>query len=122
MRRNLDLCVKILEQVEAKRGTFEAAEIVVEGFDEDTVGYHVRLLCDAGLLEGLDSTGIGSRGYRTLVTHLTNEGHEYLEAHHSGGEPPSLVSTAQASALRTIAKHLDGLGRSFTPFGLKIDR
>ncbi len=122
MKRDLKLCLGILEQVEASPKTFGPIEIGVNGYDEDTIGYHVRLLCDAGLLEGYDSTGVGSSGYRTLVMHLTNEGHEYLEARRSGGDAPSLVSTAQSKALRTIAKHLDGLGQSFTPFGLKIDR
>ena len=122
MKLDVDLCRKILEQVEVHSGVFKGTGVRVEGYDKDVSDYHVRMLFDAGLLHGYDRTSSRDRQYQTLVTHLTVQGHDYLEAVRAGKEPVGFTSTARTKALQDIAGELKELGRSFSPFGIKIDK
>ena len=122
MKLNVDLCRKILEQVEEHPGVLKGFSVRVEGYDKDVNDYHVRVLFDAGLLEGYDSTSSKDMQYQTVVTHLTVQGHDYLGAVRAGKEPVSFTSTARTKAMHDIASELKELGRSFSPFGIKIDK
>ena len=64
MKRDMDLCRKILLSVEAREGTVGPEEVSIEGYTEGQIGYHAKLLADQGLLEGRDITGVGGSTHR----------------------------------------------------------
>jgi len=82
MKRDMDLCRKILQFIEDKVSHVEVlytVDIDALGpgseISQNTVNYHVRLLVDAGLI---DSKGV-VRGGTPLVRGLTWAGHEFVE-------------------------------------------
>jgi hypothetical protein len=78
MKRDMDLCRKILRYVEGlPRGVFgiESEDLADVDSDQDMINYHVKLLTQAGFL---DSSG-GSVNGIPLIKGLTWEGHEFLE-------------------------------------------
>ena len=80
MKRDMDLCRKILLSVEAREGTVGPAKVELEGYTEGEIGYHAKLLADQGLLEGKEITGIGISTHRYAPSCLTYKGHDFLEA------------------------------------------
>ena len=80
MKRDMDLCREILLYVEACEGSVGPKEVKIEGYTTDQIGYHAKLLADAGLLEGKVSTGVGQSVHRFKPRCLTWEGHEFLDA------------------------------------------
>ena len=74
MKRDMDLCRKILLSVEAREGTVGPARVELEGYTEGEIGYHAKLLADQGLLEGQDNT------HHYAPRCLTYKGHDFLEA------------------------------------------
>ena len=80
MKRDMDLCRKILLSVEAREGTVGPEEVSIEGYTEGQIGYHAKLLADQGLLEGWDITGVGGSTHRYAPRCLTYAGHDFLEA------------------------------------------
>ena len=80
MKRDLDLCRKILLEVESWDTTVAPRNVQIDGYTEDQVGHHSWLLADGGLLEGEDATGFGVRARRFMPRALTYEGHELLDA------------------------------------------
>ena len=63
MKRDMDLCREILLCVEAREGPVGPAEVKIDGYTTDQIGYHAKLLADAGLLEGKSSTGDRGRTF-----------------------------------------------------------
>ena len=80
MKRDMDLCRKILLSVEAREDTVDPASVELEGYTEGEVGYHAKLLADQGLLEGEDITGFGTSTHCYAPRCLTYKGHDFLEA------------------------------------------
>jgi len=84
MKRDMDLCRKILRCVEGfPHGIFalETADIPdTNNLEQDIVNYHVKLLSQAGFLD----TGSSARG-ASLIKGLTWEGHEFLEKSRDDG-------------------------------------
>ena len=75
----MDLWRKILRSVEAREDTGDPVWVELEGYTDDQIGFHVKLLIDAGLLEGEDRGGDGDR-YCYYPRCLTNEGYNFLDA------------------------------------------
>jgi hypothetical protein len=99
MQRDWDLIRKILIQVEAlgdTRSQFHADE--VEGADPETVSYHIRLLIDAGLVDGICSQGLDGP-LRCFASALTWEGHEFLDKIRSAGMWNKIKATAREKGL-----------------------
>ena len=80
MKRDMDLCRKILLEVESWDTTVAPREVQIDGYTEDQIGHHAWLLADGGLLEGEDATTFGVRARRFMPRALTYEGHEFLDA------------------------------------------
>ncbi|MEQ8849368.1 DUF2513 domain-containing protein [Botrimarina sp.] len=80
MKRDLDLCRRLLADIEGHGPdcAVTALRPGVTGEAEETVRYHVRLLIDAGLVKEVDRATGGVPCVR-----LTNAGHELLELAHS---------------------------------------
>jgi len=83
MKRDMDLVRKILLHVEEH----DDFQFTIEGYGEQEVAYHVRLLVEAELLHGVARTCLDGKivlqdcGY----TCLSWAGHEFLEASRDEG-------------------------------------
>ena len=67
MKRDMDLCRKILLSVEAREGTVDPVWVELEGYTDGQIGYHAKLLADGGLLEGVDCTALGKATAQTAI-------------------------------------------------------
>ncbi len=74
MKRDLDVIRQILFAVE----NGAKGQISIPELDNDTVAYHVRMLIDANFIAGSVSRDRG--GLLALVSHLTWDGHDFLDA------------------------------------------
>jgi DNA-binding transcriptional ArsR family regulator len=81
MKRDMDLARKILFAVEACNDPLgPQSELKIEGYSDQMISYHVKVLAEAGLLEAEDVSEMGSDGFRWWAESLTWQGHEFLEA------------------------------------------
>ena len=79
MKRDMDLCRKILFAIEDQYEDSDIINLQVEGYRTAQVVYHCKLLEDAGLIENYyDSYGDDELEF-FCVGALTWEGHEYLD-------------------------------------------
>ena len=79
MKRNMDLIRKILLKAEEHPDGFMPHNFVIEGFDENTMGYHIYLMGQAGLVDVLDRNLDMARSPSAILLNLTWQGHEFLE-------------------------------------------
>ncbi|MBN1375810.1 MAG: DUF2513 domain-containing protein, partial [Dehalococcoidia bacterium] len=75
----MDLIRAMLLAIEADDHGF-APKIEIEGYTQEEIGYHAVLLGEAGLVEVHDITHMGSHSPEALISRLTWEGHEFLDA------------------------------------------
>ncbi len=73
MKRDWDLIRNILLEIEAYEGN-NYVPLQIEGYSDDLVSYHVKLLSEAGLIDTHDC------GRSLGVISLTWDGHEFLDA------------------------------------------
>ncbi len=83
MKRDIDLVRKILLAIEAHTQPGDWIELKIDGYSEEQVTYHVKLLAQADLIEANDLSS--SSGFDWKVKNLTWEGHEFLEASRDEG-------------------------------------
>ena len=82
MKRDIDLIRKILEEVEIfphygreiSISSDNSVPLNIEGYDHEIIDYHVKLLCEARLLERFPGNY-----YPYSIMGLTWEGHEFLD-------------------------------------------
>lgn len=79
MQRDMELVRALLLKIESATEPVDSAALEVEGFDSESIQYHVRLLAEAELLHAADTANRGNR-YAMLVFRLTWNGHEFLDA------------------------------------------
>ena len=77
MKRDMDLVRQILVEVE-KWPHQHRGVLAFEGRSHEEIAYHVKLLCQAGLMEAIDATS--TSGLNWIPRSLTWEGHEFLDA------------------------------------------
>lgn len=80
MKRDLDLIRKLLIYFEEKPSLKVEESPAIDGYDQSIVQYHLRLMCDAGLIncEIERSSNTPERIIRVYPFDLTWEGHEFL--------------------------------------------
>lgn len=77
MKRDMDLIRKILVVIE----TTPPSKIpIIEGYTSEQIGYHVYLMMQAGLVEGVEITSQVDQYPIAIPTQLTWEGHDFLDA------------------------------------------
>ena len=79
MKRDMDLVRKVLLEVEAGPG-FAASKIEIEGYTQEQIGYHILIMCEAGLVRGSPTTAMNDTSPRAIAGRLTWAGHEFLDA------------------------------------------
>ena len=81
MKRDWELCRKILLQLEKHGKPFEVfANNDICGYSEEQIGFHTYLLGQAGLLETTDGWATMNRPWVYYPTNITWEGYEFLNA------------------------------------------
>ena len=96
MKRDLDLCRRILLWVEEQEHGFVGRSPEVEGVTDEEIGFHVHLLGEAGLLKTTDRTFLESRSPQAIPLYMTWAGYEFLAA----AKDESLWSKARAKVLK----------------------
>ncbi len=81
MKRDMDLVRAILLAAEESPTGFahDACEKIV-GYTPAQIGYHVHLMMQAGLVNGVDVTHMESSGPEARLSSLTSAGHDFLDA------------------------------------------
>ena len=79
MKRDMDLCRRILFEVEKLPTTLAPTKLEIEGYTDDEVGYNAWLLAGEGLIEGADCSGMGDAVHQYMPRCLTYRGHDFLE-------------------------------------------
>ena len=112
----MDLCRKILIEVEKRPTTTESDLVVIEGYSTGEVGYNAWLLNQGGLLEGIDVTGAGDSVDLFAPRCLTYQGHDFLE--HARNDTrwktakDKLVSTGGPMTVQAMKTILDALTKA----------
>ncbi len=78
MKRDMNLVREILLTIEG-HPTSEAPPITIPGRSEEETGYHVYLMIQAGLLEGIETMSKDGDGPEAEASNLTWAGHEFLD-------------------------------------------
>jgi len=109
MKRDIDLCRKILKEIESIEDPWGPGENPrIQDYDTGKISYHVKLLSEAGLIEAQDVSSMGADGFEYLAGNLTWDGHEFLDA----SNDDTIWDTAKEHVLKP--------GVSFT-FGLLLE-
>lgn len=80
MKRDMDLVRAILFAVEQNPSGFAPRTLKLGEYAQEQIGYHAYIMMDAGLVEGANTTHMGSPGPEAKITRLTWAGHEFLDA------------------------------------------
>lgn len=80
MKRNLELVRAILLAMEAAPHGFAPEPFTVTGYDQETIGHHVWLMAQGGLLTAADVTAQQDASPTALPGAITWDGHEFLDA------------------------------------------
>lgn len=79
MKRNMELVIRILKVIEENEsGDSFTLSMNDEGYDNNTVQYHLRLMSEADLITVIDTTTFDGEEY--IITGMTWEGHDFLDA------------------------------------------
>ncbi len=81
MTRDMDLVRLILLRSAEKPDPKPSRNTTFDGYDCETVGYHICLLCQANFLDGFVPRLTNAHSYRhCMIGNLTWEGNEFLDA------------------------------------------
>jgi Hypothetical protein (DUF2513) len=80
MKRDMDLIRKIMLAIEKHPSAYAPDKIVVDGYAEEQVGFHIYLMLQSGLIEGIDTTSSESTGPEAIATCLTPSGYDFIDA------------------------------------------
>ncbi len=65
-------------KIEESDGELASDSVEVSGFERNVLNYHMRLMSEAGFVDGIDATS--SSGYALLNVRLTWSGHDFLDS------------------------------------------
>jgi hypothetical protein len=80
MRRDMDLVRDLLFAMEADPHGYYQGRLLLKNYTEEQVGYHVKLMMDAGLIEGFEVNTHDKPGPVAIPIRITWKGHEFLDA------------------------------------------
>lgn len=79
MKRDMELCRKILFAIEERYVDAAIYNLKIEGYSQEEISYNSGLLFDAGLISAYKSQNADNHLYMFAVGHLTWEGHDFLD-------------------------------------------
>ena len=80
MKRDMDLVRRILLKIEESPTGRAPREVEIEGYTAQQIKYHIFIMIEGGLVEGVRTQHLQSPGPEAMATRLTWEGHEFLDA------------------------------------------
>ena len=78
MKRDMDLCREIMQQIADSPSLNERVEVAVEGRSDDEVTYQLHIMRQAELVEAIDCSS--KEGMAYIPLRLTWKGNEFLDA------------------------------------------
>ncbi|MFW6046685.1 MAG: DUF2513 domain-containing protein [Candidatus Woesearchaeota archaeon] len=78
MKRDMELVRKILIKLEYESKPIELIPPHIDGYSEEQVSYHYKLLTENGIIEAIDCTT--DDGFEWQARGLTWQGHDYIDA------------------------------------------
>lgn len=79
MKRDMDLVRKILLAMESEDRNDRAGQLEIEGYDEPTIGFHVFIMDQAGLVRSSDVSHMESPCKEHSPIDITWDGYEFLD-------------------------------------------
>ena len=79
MKRDMELCRKILFAIEDEYVDTTICDLKIDGYSMEQVAYHCKILHDADLISGYGAQFADNHIWAFGVGALTWEGHEYLD-------------------------------------------
>ncbi len=79
MKRDMELCRKILFAIEEQYVDSAIINLKIEDYSMEEVAYHCKILYDAGLIDDYSSKNADNHIYIFGVGSLTWEGHDFLD-------------------------------------------
>jgi hypothetical protein len=98
MKRDMDLVRRILLTMEAEAPASGTGGITIDGYDAESIAYHVIIMGEAGLLVVIDESTFAN--IDAIPVRLTWAGHEFIE---------SVRDEAQWKTVKTQAEKAGGL-------------
>ena len=81
MKRDMELVRKLLLFLEEKPDHVVLEKVELEGYDDLTIGHHLVIMYEAGLIEGEPHVSTSSRRViKVWPNHLTWKGYDFLSA------------------------------------------
>jgi hypothetical protein len=78
MKRDMDLVRRILLCIEEQPLNYAGIELSIDGWDQESISEHVRMLAKAGYVEAMDVSTYKGADWRPV--RMTWEGHDFLDA------------------------------------------
>jgi DNA-binding PadR family transcriptional regulator len=79
MQRDMDLVRELLLRIESSPNA-RGEEITIPGRSAGEVGYHLKLLEEAGFIDGIDVEAWDDDGPSLILLRLTWAGHDFLDS------------------------------------------
>lgn len=79
MKRDMDLCRKILFKIEEQYTDTALINLELENYDNLKIAYHCKILNEAGLIDHYSAQYADDSLYSFSVGSLTWEGHDFLD-------------------------------------------
>lgn len=77
MKRDMELIRKILMELEKRSFEEMSKEVVIPGYDQKTISFHLWLLVDARLISAVDMSSTNEISF--IPDNITWDGYEFLE-------------------------------------------
>ncbi|MCR4944619.1 MAG: DUF2513 domain-containing protein [Clostridium sp.] len=102
MKRDMDLVRLILLKIEEDYKSTALYNIKIEGYDNETVAYHCKIMKEAGLISAYNSQYADNSLYGFGVGGLTWEGNDFLDKVRDNSRWKKIKDTATKKGLPLI--------------------
>jgi hypothetical protein len=120
LKRDMDLVRKIVLAIEDHPHGYAPDRLDVEGYTQGQIGYHLYLMVQAGLIEGVESSNLESDSPGAKATCLTWAGHEFAAAARSEGiwaqAKKGIKEKIGSASMTVITQYLQSLAKSALGF------
>ena len=102
MKRDMDLVRKILLAIEESETGYAPRDLGIEGYTEEQTGYHIYIMKEGGLVNGIEIECDDESGPTAVATSMTWAGQEFLDAARQSerwNEAKSLLDKVGGAAL-----------------------
>jgi hypothetical protein len=116
VKRDFELVFKILEHLEKRNDVSMLNDLLIEGYDETPVRYHLNRMYEAGLLDA--ETSVSSTTPKRLIRvypfGLSWDGHEFLDSVRQRGVKDKLKTKLGGAIVDVPFSVLKGLALALT--------